>query len=344
MSISASTSFSVYWWVATASLVGASCGICAFLRWAGKARRLQLIYDRGFYHSVLPKMSPFGTVRKLKITPVVDFYAKSTELKTEPAVSYYIEADNTTILMDLGLNRGKDHPSPLLHNLKQLNLNLRKVKYLFFSHHHLDHVGGYQEMKTKQFSVSQGEVFDLQDVKVYAPVALRPSKWNPVRKDVVVVQEPTVIEQGICSMGPITRYLFPGSKIPEQVLAINVEGKGVVLLVGCGHPSVERIVYRAKQLFNEPIYAIVGGLHYPVHGGRFHVGPINIQYVLASSEPPWNGIGERDVRDALDCLAKEGVQRVVLSPHDSSDWALEQFRARFQEKFEMVKVGQEVVI
>ncbi len=40
-----------------------------------------------------------------------------THLKTEPGVSYMICADDTKILLDVGFNKLKEHPSPLLHNI-----------------------------------------------------------------------------------------------------------------------------------------------------------------------------------------------------------------------------------
>jgi len=41
-----------------------------------------------------------------------------------------------------------------------------------------------------------------------------------------------------------------------------VEDRGIVLIVGCGHPTVEKIVARAEALFDQPVVGIVGGLHY----------------------------------------------------------------------------------
>jgi len=57
----------------------------------------------------------------------------------------------------------------------------------------------------------------------------------------------------------------------EQNLAINIKDKGLALIVGCGHQRIERVIERAKQLFDIPIYAIIGGLHFPIKGGRIMV-------------------------------------------------------------------------
>ena len=62
------------------------------------------------------KLPDIGSVKNLSILPLVDFYADDSQLKTEPGVSYLIKADDTTILMDVGFNKKKEHPSPLIHN------------------------------------------------------------------------------------------------------------------------------------------------------------------------------------------------------------------------------------
>lgn len=43
----------------------------------------------------------------------------------------------------------------------------------------------------------------------------------------------------------------------EQSLAVNVEGKGIVLIIGYGHQTIEKIIERAQELFDEPIYCTV---------------------------------------------------------------------------------------
>ena len=40
------------------------------------------------------------------------------------------------------------------------------------------------------------------------------------------------------------------------------------LIAGCGHQTLPRIIERAEALFDQPIYGLVGGLHYAVTGSR----------------------------------------------------------------------------
>lgn len=290
--------------------------------------------------TVYPRLADTGTVSRLSILPVIDFYSDSGNLKTESGVSYLIRADNTTILLDVGENRKKLHPSPLLQNMNSMNIKLSDIDTIFITHLHPDHLGGMREMKNGEFSLSQGQV-EIDGIPVYAPAPLKPSHWNPGTK-VKVVREPVVIAPGIISLGPIPRHLFLMGRTDEQVLAFNLKGKGIVLVIGCGHPTIERIIQRARMLFNEPIYAIIGGLHFPVNGGRGNIGPLNIQYIVGADRAPWNGLNEKDVDIAISAVQKEKVSVISLSPHDSSDWSLEKFRKAFPKEWIDLKAGKEI--
>ncbi|MDZ7666610.1 MAG: hypothetical protein U5K27_15035 [Desulfotignum sp.] len=95
---------------------------------------------------------------------------------------------------------------------------------------------------------------------------------------------------------------------------------------------------------DEPIYGIIGGLHYPVNGGRIMLGPLNIQRILGSDAPPWQGIQESDVESAIAAIKKVSPGILALSPHDTSDWAIDQFRQAFGLVYKEVKVGQKIVL
>ncbi len=288
------------------------------------------------------KLSSPGAIKELSVLPLVDYHTDNPNLKTEPGVSYLIFADDTRILLDVGFNKKKEHPSPLLHNMKTIGIDESNIDMIFISHPHLDHVGGMTEQKEKTFSLSQGPV-SLPNLPVYSPTDITASKWNP-GPETKVISDPTVLKKGIVSIGVIPRYLFLMGHTLENSLAFNVEGKGVVLVIGCGHQTIERIIERTQTLFDEPIYAIIGGLHYPVNGGRIMLGPINIQNIVGSDRPPWVSIRESDVNSAIAAIKKVAPKIVALSPHDSSDWCLDQFKQAFGDTYVDVKVGEKIVI
>jgi 7,8-dihydropterin-6-yl-methyl-4-(beta-D-ribofuranosyl)aminobenzene 5'-phosphate synthase len=288
------------------------------------------------------KLSSPGAVKALSILPLVDYYTDNPNLKTEPGVSYMIFADDTKILLDVGFNKSKEHPSPLIHNMRTLGISESDIDMIFISHLHLDHVGGMKEQKEKLFSLSQGPVF-LPKVPVYSPAGLSASRWNP-GPEPQVITDPTVLKEGIVSIGVIPRYLFLIGHTLENSLAIHVAGKGIVLIIGCGHQTIERIIERTQALFDEPIYAIIGGLHYPVNGGRIMIGPVNIQRLVGSDRPPWTSIRESDVKRGIAAIKKVSPKIVALSPHDSSDWCIDQFKQAFGNAYVEVKVGKKIMI
>ncbi|RJP94132.1 MAG: MBL fold metallo-hydrolase [Desulfobacteraceae bacterium] len=290
----------------------------------------------------IERLTSFGIVKNLSILPLIDYYAERPDLKTEPGVSYLLKADDTLILMDVGFNAKKEHPSPLLHNMQAMNVSPKDLDMIFISHAHLDHLGGMKNQKEKTFSLSQGPVA-LSGIPVYAPVPLSASSWNPGPKTHVIT-EPKVLKPGIASIGVIPRFLFLMGQTLENALAVNVEGKGIVLIIGCGHQTIERVIERTLALFDTPIYAIIGGLHFPVGGGRIMIGPVNIQRLVGSDNPPWKSIRETDVQSAIAAIKKVKPKIVALSPHDSSDWSLDQFRKAFGDAYVDIRVGKEIVI
>ncbi len=308
-----------------------------------EVERGRKIATREYTNTKIEKFSEPGSVKSLTILPLIDSESISKNLETENGVSYLISADSKQLLLDLGFNRAKKHPSPLLHNMEVLKKSFNDINYIVFSHAHLDHLGGMKEQKTKTFSISKSKV-DTPKIPVYAPVELHPSKLNPQLDEIVISRNPTVIMPGVCTIGNIPRHLFIMGYTVEQALAIKLEGKGIVLILGCGHQTIQKVIERTKQLFDEKIYAVFGGLHLPL----LKKGNINllsvIQYVVGSDRPPWSGLSEKDVFEAIECIKAENIQLVGLSPHDSSKWSINEFKKAFGDRYVDIKVGKEIVL
>ena len=285
-----------------------------------------------------PKLEDVGTVKQLTILPLIDWYTVRDDLMGESGVSYLIRADGTTILFDVGLNLRGEHPSPLLRNMQALGVTLEEVDYIVISHLHLDHVGGMEYQRKCTFALS-GEPLDLSGITAFVPEPMTHSTAG-----VEVVDGPRVIALGVASMGPIPRQLFFFGWTPEQSLAVNVEGRGIVLISGCGHPTLQRIIERAEMLFDEPIYGIVGGLHYPVAASRGVKFGLPVQRIFGTGKWPWDPINQEDVADVIAYLQRRHPQLVALSPHDSCDWSIEAFRQAFDGAYQDVLVGEEIVI
>ena len=297
-------------------------------------RRAEQVWASSHY----PKFQDVGTVQRLSVLPLIDWYTASDELTGEPGVSYLIRADDVTILFDVGLNVGQQHPSNLLRNMEALGVSWDEIDALVISHPHLDHLGGMNHAQAGTFAPSAGFV-DLHQMPAFVPADLT----NPQTVSTVVT-EPTVLFPGVASMGPIPRQLFFLGWTPEQSLAANVEGKGIVLVIGCGHSTLQRIVDRAEMLFDEPLYGIVGGLHYPVTASREVKLGLPLQRIFGTGKFPWDPISQQDVEAAIAYLQRRHPRLVALSPHDSCDWSIEAFRSAFGAAYRDVQVGKEIVV
>ncbi len=302
------------------------------LRFVRGRRRADQIWMDSHY----PKLKDLGTVKSLTVLPLIDWYTAREDLVGEAGVSYLVRADGMTILFDMGVNERGEHPSPLLRNMAALGVDVASVDAVFISHAHGDHMGGIRLRDT--FTLS-GEPVDLRGIPAYVPELVT----NP-SAEVKLVEGPQVIAPGVASTGPIPRQLFFFGWTPEQTLAVNVKDKGIVLIVGCGHSTVQRIVARAEMLFDVPIYGVIGGLHYPVKGSRVVRAGVPMQRLLGTGKWPWTPISRRDVETAIKALRERKIQLIALSGHDSCDWSLEAFRQAFGKAYRELRVGEEIVV
>jgi metal-dependent hydrolase (beta-lactamase superfamily II) len=293
--------------------------------------------EEAWQQTSVDPLPDFGETQSLHITPLVNWHAARPGLKTEAGVSYLIQTDQHQLLFDVGFNRGNEAPSPLEHNMATLGLELATIDTLFLSHHHLDHSGGQGWVDRNTLSPGQQQPV-LGDTRIFAPAALQyPGS------QVQHVSGPMAVGEGLASIGPIRRQLFMG-EIQEQALAINVAGKGIVLIVGCGHQTLPKILKRFDQLFDAPLYGIIGDLHYPVPEGRLKAAGINLQRVLASGTGPWAPITADDVQSDLQLLSARNPGVVGLGGHDTSDEVIEQFAQHFGSRYQRVLVGQAIEI
>ena len=286
--------------------------------------------EQGWRSEQPVKLPDVGATRSLAILPLVDWSGATPDLQGEPGVSYLIKTDRSTILFDVGVNLKQRDPSPLLANMQKLGVSLADFDTVIISHNHMDHVGGLRRARSDTFSLGNEQV-DLRGKKILTPVPMTYPGTSPT-----VAHAPAVVSPGVVTTGTIAGQMYIG-RIDEQALAINVEGKGIVLVVGCGHQTLDKLLTRTAQLFGEPIYGVIGGLHYPVPRGRILTGGIDVQKVVVFG--PFRGPTERDVAENVALLARRNPQWVSLSAHDSSDYAIEQFRREFGRRYHDLRVG-----
>src|SRR6516165_9571418 len=299
---------------------GAAVGTVAVL--AGLAARYAACVtraDRSWPAQVEARLRDVGEVDDVSILPLVERLTRDgSGLAGEPGVSYLVRAGGTRVLFDSGLSGGKAR-SALVRNAEKLGVDLGGLDAVVISHLHADHVGGVRAMRQRTFSFAR-EPLEPRGVPAYVPAQMR----HP-RADVIPVTGPRVIAPGLAVLPPLPRMLFWPGYITEQALVVNTRGYGLVLISGCGHPQIERILGITEQVLDAPIRAVAGGLHLPIHPAGTPLVP---QAVLGNPHPPWRLIGERDAAHVLDELVARGPQLVALSSHDSTPWTYDAFHRR----------------
>lgn len=294
--------------------------------------------DERWYRTVAQaadRVEDLGATRWVEITPLVEWAAEREDLLTEAGVSYYVRTEERSILFDMGDNAACRFPSPLATNAALLDVPLQQVDAVFISHAHSDHLGGMEGEKQRRILLTDGGVHLARSVPAYCPVPLSGTGVTPV-----VCDQPRVIGPGLASTGAIPRYLFPEGELLEHGLVVRVEGHGLVLISGCGHPGLDRFLLRCEQVFGGPFGAFVGGLHLPVKDSRAKRYGVPLQRLLCTGKPPWLLPSELDAARAATELQSRQVPVVALSPHDSCDWTLEYFHRRFGEGFHRLTVGR----
>jgi 7,8-dihydropterin-6-yl-methyl-4-(beta-D-ribofuranosyl)aminobenzene 5'-phosphate synthase len=290
--------------------------------------------DRQTVAELDTRLADLGEVDRLSILPVVERHTRGPGLHGEPGVSYLIRADELTLLFDTGLGTGRA-PTALESNSVFLGVPLDDLDCVVISHLHADHVGGPRSQLRHTFSLGRE-----QQVPRATP-AFVPTEMSHSRADVCVVDEARVLGPGVAVLPPLPRMLFWLGPIAEQALVVNVRGRGLVLVTGCGHPEIERMTAAAEKVADAPVHAVIGGLHLPVHA----VGtPLLPQAVLGNPNWPWRPISEDDARRVIRTIEERGPSLVALSGHDSTQWTIDAFGQAFGDRYRTLRVGEEILI
>jgi 7,8-dihydropterin-6-yl-methyl-4-(beta-D-ribofuranosyl)aminobenzene 5'-phosphate synthase len=328
--------FAMPWGRVAGAGAAAAAGALA-ARYAAGLRRI----DRSWPVEVAPRLTQIGEVDQVSILPLVERLVPDAGerpgrlLHGEPGVAYLIRTDRTTLLFDVGLNlRGRERPA-LVSNADELGVDLGSLDGVVVSHLHVDHVGGLRNLRRRTFSFA-AEPLEPRGVPAYVP-----TEMHHDRAQVLPTTAPRVVAPGMAVLPPLPRMLFWIGAVAEQALVVNVRGFGLVVVTGCGHPSIDRMLGVAEQVLDVPIRAVVGGLHLPVHP----LGtPLVPQAVLGSPHWPWRVIGERDVAAVIEEISGRGPRTVALSSHDSTPWTYGAFARAFGDRYRTLQVGEELRI
>ena len=211
-----------------------------------------------------------------QITILYDAFGKTSTMKKDWGFSAYIEYDGKKILFDTGNNA-----DIFAHNVQAKGIDLTKLDFAIVSHRHGDHTSGLNYLLKVNptvkiyapqenfgvFGAALPGTFYRRDEALptemryfdgNAPEKLRfGSPWPDA--NFTWISKDTEIAPGFTIIA-LTGKWGADFELREISLAMDTPG-GVVLIVGCSHPTIEKIVQQTKATINKPIHLILGGLH-----------------------------------------------------------------------------------
>ncbi|WML43976.1 MBL fold metallo-hydrolase [Neobacillus sp. PS3-40] len=203
----------------------------------------------------------------------------------EPAVSYYIEDGNKTILFDVG------YSNAYIRNAEKMGINLRKLDYVVLSHGHSDHTWGIEPL-IRLYSEAKIEGLDFKipavvaHPEVFQTKLLDGEEIGSLLSEEKIAQhfklgyskEPIWLTDKLVFLGEIERlFNFEGKEpigkikqgeeskddtiLDDSALVYKTEN-GLVIIVACSHSGIcNTIEYAKKVCQEERILDIIGGFH-----------------------------------------------------------------------------------
>lgn len=289
--------------------------------------RVKDVNDRRIDEAVPLEMPELNS---LELT-VLDEWKVKEGFKGDAGVSYLFKTEEGTTLFDVGHGPQND---VLAHNARKLNFDPNQVDAMVISHLHKDHMGGLEAYKNNQVMIPE-ELMPVKEIPCYLPAAAVAEGFKAE-----VITEPCLLDTGIVTTGPLARSLFMLGYTEEQALIIKLKDRGLVIFTGCGHPTIEMILKMVKKISSEPIYAIGGGLHFPLTEGRGDKAGFQLQRIFGTGKPPWQKVELSELKQTIATINSVKPEKVYLSGHDTCDFALDYFERNLTADTQILQAGE----
>jgi 7,8-dihydropterin-6-yl-methyl-4-(beta-D-ribofuranosyl)aminobenzene 5'-phosphate synthase len=181
---------------------------------------------------------------RTQLTVLYDNYPGKNGLTPDNGFSCLIRGTEKIILFDTGGNG-----DILVNNMKMLNINPGIIDYIVISHDHEDHTGGLCSILELNPNVAVILPNGFSDHNLINKISAYGTKT-------ITISQPGNICNGVFSTGPM-----PGMGTYEQSLLMN-SSSGLVLLCGCAHPGIIKIIEESIRTFNKPMIFVFGGFHF----------------------------------------------------------------------------------
>ncbi len=231
-----------------------------------------LVCLAGFTLSALAQDAP------ARVTIIYDAFGKPSDLERGWGYSALIEYGGKRILFDTG-----GQYRAFAENARKLGIDLKSLDFVVISHRHGDHTAGlayvlqqnpnvkiYAPLEVGSFGAPTGGMTAKMIERRVAEAPDDSHYFDGKYPDAYVVDAPWPGANIIRIDKPVE--IMPGFflfrtvsenkgtlELNELSMAIKTP-KGLVVVVGCSHPGIEKILAAAAQI-DPNIYSVFGGLH-----------------------------------------------------------------------------------
>lgn len=182
-------------------------------------------------------------VPEVKVTVLYDNTAAMPGPSPSWGFAALVEADGRRILFDTGGN-----PDTFRENAAALGVDLAALDALVISHEHWDHTQGMPALGRRE------------GLPVYFPSGASPAAPFRTRIDYAGMKPVPVADMTRISAHVQASHEMRGGMAPEIALVVETR-EGLVVLVGCSHPGIDRMLREIRERTGQPILLVLGGFH-----------------------------------------------------------------------------------
>ncbi len=190
-----------------------------------------------------------------------------------------------SILLDAGWSK-----SGVLHNLKELTIDINEIEAIILSHGHMDHYGSLKSIlrhKTGNTPVIvhpdvflKNRFLVLSDAKKIQFPVLEKASLKKTRAHIIINSLPYLLASDLALVtgeverttdfekGMLNAFVKRGGKrekdqiLDDQAVALNLKGKGLVIVTGCAHAGIINTIRHVQKITNiSSLHAVIGGFH-----------------------------------------------------------------------------------
>ena len=179
---------------------------------------------------------------ELEIQIVYDNTSARAGIEADWGFAAVVTFRGQRVLFDSGAN-----PGLFLENLRKLEIAPNSISHAVFSHEHGDHMNGIYQLfpLNRSMVIHFLDCFEEELFEKAQAIGMRPRR----------VTGPVEIVPGIYTTGIVD------GPVSEQALIIETS-KGLVVVTGCSHPGVVKLVEAAeRQRGQDSVRLVLGGFH-----------------------------------------------------------------------------------